>query len=115
VLNLGHTVGHAIEAATEYAPLPARRGSGDRAAVRAPALRSRRAQREVAELLAARGLPLACEGADPDRVVELVARDKSGVGRRLPFVLVEAPAASRLDTQVPDAGPARRRGGGAQV
>ena len=32
VLNLGHTVGHAIEAATELHALPARRGGGDRAA-----------------------------------------------------------------------------------
>ena len=46
---------------------------------------------EVAELLAARGLPAAFKGASVDDVVELVARDKKRSGGRVPFVLVEAP------------------------
>jgi shikimate kinase/3-dehydroquinate synthase len=48
---------------------------------------------EVAELLAARGLPLGFSGASVDDVVELVARDKKREGGRVPFVLVEAPGA----------------------
>jgi shikimate kinase/3-dehydroquinate synthase len=46
---------------------------------------------EVGELLAARGLPLRCDGVDPDAVLALVERDKKRRGGRVPFVLVEAP------------------------
>ena len=45
VLNLGHTVGHAIEAATGLRALPPRRGRRDRPAGRAAAVRARRAAR----------------------------------------------------------------------
>jgi shikimate kinase / 3-dehydroquinate synthase len=91
VLNLGHTVGHAIEAATGY-----RRyrhgeaiGLGLLAALRLSERDTLRA--EVAELLAARGLPQHIDGASADEIVSLVQRDKKRVGRRVPFVLVEAP------------------------
>jgi shikimate kinase/3-dehydroquinate synthase len=91
VLNLGHTVGHAIEAATGY-----RRyrhgeavGLGLLCALRLSerdALRS-----EVAELLRARGLPLTLDGASAAEVAELVSRDKKRTTDSVPFVLVEAP------------------------
>ena len=91
VLNLGHTIGHAIEAATGY-----RRyrhgeavGIGLLAALR---LSGREALRtEVAELLSARGLPLAFDSASVDDVLALVARDKKRRDGRVPFVLVSAP------------------------
>jgi shikimate kinase / 3-dehydroquinate synthase len=94
VLNLGHTVGHAIEAATGYERyrhgeaiavglLAALRLSGN------DALRG-----EVAALLEEHGLPLAFEGATVDEVVALTERDKKRAGGRLPFVLVEAPGAA---------------------
>jgi len=93
VLNLGHTVGHAIEAATGYARL--RHGEavaiGLLAALR---LSERDALRtEVADLFAARGLPLSFTGAGVDEVLALVERDKKREGGRVPFVLVEAPGA----------------------
>ncbi|HEY0630986.1 MAG TPA: bifunctional shikimate kinase/3-dehydroquinate synthase [Thermoleophilaceae bacterium] len=91
VLNLGHTVAHAIEAATGYSRYRHGEavGIGLLAALR---LSGRDALRkEVAELLAARGLPLTFTGAAPADVVELVARDKKRRGASVPFVLVQAP------------------------
>ncbi len=91
VLNLGHTVGHAIEAATGYALFRHGEavGIGLLAALR---LSGRDALRtEVAGLLEARGLPLSFGGASVDEVLELIGRDKKRTGGRVPFVLVEAP------------------------
>jgi shikimate kinase/3-dehydroquinate synthase len=91
VLNLGHTVGHAIEAATGYARYRHGEavGIGLLAALR---LSGRDALRnEVAALLESRGLPLIFSGALPQQVVELVARDKKRRGDSVPFVLVQAP------------------------
>jgi shikimate kinase/3-dehydroquinate synthase len=92
VLNLGHTVGHAIEAVTGYARyrhgeavalglLATLRLSGQ------PELRD-----EVAELLASHGLATTLDGADPDAVVMATSRDKKRQGERpVPFVLLDAP------------------------
>jgi shikimate kinase/3-dehydroquinate synthase len=91
VLNLGHTVGHAIEAATSYE----RYRHGEAVAVgllAALRLSGRDALRaEVAELLAARGLPVGFRGAAVDDVLALIERDKKRIRGRVPFVLVEAP------------------------
>ena len=91
VLNLGHTVGHAIEAATGYA----RYRHGEAIALGllvALRLSGRDALRgEVSDLLAARGLPLAFSGATVEEVVAQTQRDKKRIGGRVPFVLVEAP------------------------
>jgi shikimate kinase / 3-dehydroquinate synthase len=91
VLNLGHTVGHAIEAATGFARYRHGEaiGIGLLAALRLSgrdALRS-----EVADLLASRGLPLTYTGAAPDVVAAVAERDKKREGGRVPFVLVQAP------------------------
>jgi shikimate kinase/3-dehydroquinate synthase len=91
VLNLGHTVGHAIEAATAYGRYRHGEavGIGLLAALR---LSDRDALRaEVADLLAARDLPLAFSGASVDDVLALVERDKKRAAGRVPFVLVDAP------------------------
>jgi shikimate kinase / 3-dehydroquinate synthase len=91
VLNLGHTVAHAIEAATGYT----RYRHGEAVAIGllvALRLSGREPLRaEVAELLGARGLPLSFTGPSVDDVLELVERDKKRSGGRVPFVLVEAP------------------------
>ena len=91
VLNLGHTVGHAIEAATAYGRYRHGEavGIGLLAALRLSDRDSLRA--EVADLLAARGLPLKFSGASVDDVLALVERDKKRAAGRVPFVLVEAP------------------------
>ena len=91
VLNLGHTVGHAIEAATGYG----RYRHGEAVAIgllAALRLSGRDALRkEVEDLFATRGLPSRFEGAAVDDVLEYVARDKKRTGGQVPFVLVEAP------------------------
>jgi shikimate kinase / 3-dehydroquinate synthase len=93
VLNLGHTVGHAIEAATGYTRY--RHGEAVGIGLLCALRLSGRAQlfEEVSELLAARDLPLTFEGASVDDVVALVGRDKKRAAGRVPFVLVEAPGA----------------------
>jgi 3-dehydroquinate synthase len=90
-LNLGHTVGHAIETATGYARYRHGEavGLGLLVALR---LSSQHALRElVADLLAAAGLPTRLEGADPEQVVAATAHDKKRTGESVPFVLVEGP------------------------
>ncbi|HEY4825712.1 MAG TPA: 3-dehydroquinate synthase, partial [Solirubrobacteraceae bacterium] len=102
VLNLGHTVGHAIEAATGYAAY--RHGEavalGLLAALRLSGQDELR--REVAALLAAKALPTRLEHADPDAVVMATARDKKRRGDgEVPFVLLDAPGAPRTGCAVP--------------
>ena len=91
VLNLGHTVGHALEAATGYRRL--RHGEAVALGLLCALRLSRQAELrdEVASLLRARGLSERLEGVDPGEVVALVERDKKRRGGSVPFVLVEAP------------------------
>ena len=86
VLNLGHTVAHAIETATGYARYRHGEavGLGLLAALRLSGLDDLR--EEVGELLEAAGLPTALE-ADVDAVLQATARDKKRVGEGpVPFV-----------------------------
>jgi shikimate kinase/3-dehydroquinate synthase len=90
-LNLGHTVGHAIETATGYARYRHGEavGLGLLAALR---LSGQDALREQVEgLLAAAGLPTRMEGVDAAAVAEATARDKKRTGEAVPYVLVDAP------------------------
>ncbi|MEA2473752.1 MAG: shikimate kinase / 3-dehydroquinate synthase [Thermoleophilaceae bacterium] len=102
VLNLGHTVGHAIEAATGYS----RFRHGEAVAIGllcALRLSGREPlRREVSALLRDHGLPLAAPGVDAGAVLELVGRDKKRRGGRVPFVLVEAPGQVTPGHDVPD-------------
>jgi shikimate kinase / 3-dehydroquinate synthase len=101
VLNLGHTVGHAIETVTGYAAY--RHGEavalGLLAALRLSGQDELRA--EVEQLLSAHGLPTRLEHADPDAVVMATARDKKRVGEgSVPFVLLDAPGAPRAGCSI---------------
>jgi shikimate kinase/3-dehydroquinate synthase len=104
VLNLGHTVGHAIETVTGYARYRHGEavGLGLLAALRLSGQDALRA--EVAALLAARGLPTRLDGVDLDAVLAATARDKKRRGGApVPFVLLDAPGQARPGCQVEDA------------
>jgi shikimate kinase/3-dehydroquinate synthase len=101
VLNLGHTVAHALEALTGYRRF--RHGEavslGLLAALRLSGVEELRA--EVRELLATRGLPVSLDGVDPDALAEATARDKKRLGTApVPFVLLDAPGAARAGCAV---------------
>jgi 3-dehydroquinate synthase len=103
ILNLGHTVGHAIETATAYRRY--RHGEAVGLGLLAALTLSGHAElrAEVAALLAARGLPTALDaGVDDDAVVAAVQRDKKRRGGRVGFVLVEAPGDVRAGRPVPE-------------
>ena len=101
-LNLGHTVGHAIETATGYRRY--RHGEavalGLLAALRLSGAGELREQ--VRGLLVDAGLPTGMNGVSPDAVLEAVGRDKKRRGATVPFVLVERPGDVRPGQQVAD-------------
>ncbi|HXS34677.1 MAG TPA: bifunctional shikimate kinase/3-dehydroquinate synthase [Solirubrobacterales bacterium] len=101
VLNLGHTVGHAIEAASGY-----RRyrhgeaiGLGLLAALRlsdAPQLHD-----EVESILRRHGLPVALDpGVDVGETLDALQRDKKRTAEGVGFVLLAEPGAPRIGGQV---------------
>jgi shikimate kinase/3-dehydroquinate synthase len=100
VLNLGHTIGHAIEVATDYRAYRHGEavGLGLLAALRLSGLEELRER--VAALLAAQGLPLTLQ-ADPDEVVAATARDKKRLGDQVPFVLLDRPGEPRPGCLLP--------------
>jgi shikimate kinase / 3-dehydroquinate synthase len=92
VLNLGHTVAHAIETATGYARYRHGEavGLGLLAELRLSAADELRAQ--VKEMLLAAGLPAHLEGTDVDAVIYATGRDKKRTtGGPVPFVLCDSP------------------------
>lgn len=91
VLNLGHTIGHAIEVVTGYGRYRHGEavGLGLLAALRLSGQDALRG--DVAELLAAHDLPVAMDGVDVEAVLAATARDKKRTGGSVPFVLVHAP------------------------
>ena len=101
VLNLGHTVGHAIESVTGYSRY--RHGEavalGLLAALRlsgADGLRD-----EVESWSSRHGLPTALQPAlDPDEVLRAVQFDKKRTSRGVGFVLLKKPGSPRTDCLV---------------
>jgi len=104
VLNLGHTVGHAIETVTGYARYRHGEavGLGLLAALQLSGAEDLRAR--VRELLLARDLPVTLDGADVDieEIVAATASDKKRLGADgVPFVLLSAPGEPRIGCKVP--------------
>jgi shikimate kinase/3-dehydroquinate synthase len=105
VLNLGHTIGHALETTLGYGTLRHGEavGLGLLAALRLSGLSDLRGQ--VATLLAGAGLPTTLQGhdVDPDTILQATRRDKKRTGTaRTPFVLVRAPGDVVEGQDVPD-------------
>jgi shikimate kinase/3-dehydroquinate synthase len=101
ILNLGHTVGHAIEAATGYSRY--RHGEavalGLLAALRLSDAEDLRGQ--VAKMLAGVGLPTSiAEPLEPDAVIEAVGRDKKRDADGVRFVLLSQPGEPREGERV---------------
>ncbi len=100
-LNLGHTVGHALETVTGYERYRHGEavGLGLLAALRlsnAPELRA-----TVRGLLRAHGLPVQLDGEDVEQVIDATMRDKKRTGAHVPFVLLGAPGDARVGCHVP--------------
>jgi shikimate kinase/3-dehydroquinate synthase len=110
VLNLGHTVGHALETVTAYGRWRHGEavGLGLLAALRLSGQDALRAQ--VHELLARAGLPTSIDGVDPAAVAEATRRDKKRTGEGVPFVLVDGRGDVRHGEHVGKRRPAGRRG-----
>jgi shikimate kinase/3-dehydroquinate synthase len=103
-LNLGHTVGHAIEAVTGYERY--RHGEavalGLLAALRLSGLDELRQQ--VLELLSAHTLPVRLDREmDVEEVIAATRRDKKRTGEHVPFVLLDAPGDVRTGCRVDEA------------
>jgi shikimate kinase / 3-dehydroquinate synthase len=101
-LNLGHTIGHALETVTGYERYRHGEavGLGLLAALRLSHLPELRAQ--VCDLLRARGLPVELDGEDIEQVLAATMRDKKRTGPQVPFVLLGAPGDVRIGAHVPE-------------
>jgi 3-dehydroquinate synthase len=101
VLNLGHTVGHAIEAASGYSRYRHGEavGLGLLAALRLSGADELRTEMEG--LLASHGLPVSLDPAvSVDAVMEAIGRDKKRTSEGLGFVLIERPGEPRWGESV---------------
>ncbi len=100
VLNLGHTVGHAIETATGYS----RYRHGEAVGLGLLAALTLSGQDELRgrarALMVERDLPVTLEGVAVDAILEAITRDKKRVGRQVPFVLVRAPGEVEFGCEV---------------
>ncbi|MGH7392711.1 MAG: 3-dehydroquinate synthase [Candidatus Rokuibacteriota bacterium] len=108
VLNYGHTIGHALEAATGYE----RWAHGEAVALGIVAearlaerlgLATRATVERQERLLAAVGLPTRAGDVDAGAVLGAMARDKKARDGRVPFVLAPAIGSFRLVHDVPAA------------
>jgi 3-dehydroquinate synthase len=107
LLNYGHTVGHGLEAATEYTALL--HGEAVSVGMCAAAEISHKmgllSQGEVerqSALLERFGLPTACAAAAPQIVLKAMQLDKKATSRRVNWVLLEEIGQATTRSDVPD-------------
>jgi 3-dehydroquinate synthase len=106
-LNYGHTIGHALEAATAYqGPLHGEAVSVGMAGAgtighRLGLLSSAELERQN-RIIAAYGLPLSWPGADVDRVLDAMTLDKKITGARIRWVLLDGIGRTVGRSDVPD-------------
>ncbi|HEY4811652.1 MAG TPA: 3-dehydroquinate synthase family protein, partial [Solirubrobacteraceae bacterium] len=92
VLNLGHTVGHALETATGYTRYRHGEAVGLGLLVALELSGQSELREQVRELMLARGLPVSIDEDIPlEGVLQAITRDKKRIGEEVPFVLVNAP------------------------
>jgi 3-dehydroquinate synthase len=94
ILNFGHTIGHAIEAATNLQKMSHGQAVaiGIAAAARISAKLGRLNQSNIAEietLLSKFGLPVCCQGVNPDDLVETIRFDKKTTLGQTGWVLLK--------------------------
>lgn len=106
LLNYGHTVGHALEAVTDYArwlhgeAVSLGMVAAGRIAQRLGLTSPDAVQRQV-NLLRAVGLPVSLDGPSPGAIVAAMGHDKKVRGGKVPFVLAPKIGESRLSFDVP--------------
>jgi shikimate kinase / 3-dehydroquinate synthase len=103
-LNLGHTIGHAIETASGYERFLHGEavGLGLLGALRLSDAGELRA--ELQEMLTAIGLPTRLEGVEAEQVIAATSQDKKRLGEGpVPFVLARAPGEVEIGVEVTEA------------
>ena len=108
ILNLGHTIGHGIEAVAGYGGLlhgeavaiglVAALWLSERVRGLSPTVRE-----EVEALLTSHGLPIHVDGVDAGEVLEAMRHDKKRAAGTHRFVLLDAPGAPAYGCEVPEA------------
>ncbi len=107
ILNYGHTVGHALEAATGYtALLHGEAVAVGMAAAAAIAVEMGLIDQELVArqnaLIQRFGLPLRAPGVDPEAVLARMRLDKKVSGRTLRFILLTGPGRTVIRSDVPE-------------
>jgi shikimate kinase/3-dehydroquinate synthase len=105
VLNLGHTVGHALEQLSGFSLRHGEAVSIGLVAAAWIAVALGMAEpvlpRRIAATMVAHGLPVACPPYDPDEIWETMGRDKKKRGRSLRWVLPRAIGTVEIVADVP--------------
>ena len=106
LLNYGHTLGHALEAATDYSSLLHGEAVsiGMMAAARISSGMGLISQQDVERqrsILAKFDLPLSYEGADPAALLDAMRMDKKTSGKAISWVLLEAIGRAVVRRDVP--------------